>query len=316
MALFTTGALVTGLIKTGTAAAITTGLWKVGKGLLSVGKGLKGVGKGLSQGMKSSPTSTTIVQGAKSKISAPRQQDTSQTISPNYYEDPKRQSVFKRTASDGSIKSVKITVTNIKSVLFNKQKQLENIKKHNANLLERFSDLQKKRSVGGKLQKGFGKVFSPLLEVASSVNSTIPLLMASIIGNMAFEFAKREPLTEEQKKENLTKRLIGDEQKPKPQGWKRWLGGTADFILQDATDFDNMGVYGGKSGADIINSDSNSTNNKSETPKSKPRFFGIFGGNKNEEKLKNLNDTSLIDNDNQVTNTIIINRPIEVPANQ
>ena len=122
MAVVTTGLVLGGLLKAVKAGAITTGLFKVGKGLLSVGKGLKGVGKGLSQGMKSSPKSTTITQGAKPKISEPRQQDTSQTISPSYYEDPKRQSIFKRTASDGSIESVKITVTNIKSVLFKQQK--------------------------------------------------------------------------------------------------------------------------------------------------------------------------------------------------
>jgi hypothetical protein len=308
MAVVTTGLVLGGLLKAVKAGAITTGLFKVGKGLLSVGKGLKGVGKGLSKGMKSSSKSTTIAQGAKPKISEPRQQDTSQTISPSYYEDPKRQSIFKRTASDGSIESVKITVTNIKSVLFKQQKQLAKQSKNNANLEERLSDSAKKKEAGQKLNKQLSKAFSPLLGVISSVNSAIPLLMASIIGNMGFELAKREPLTEEEKKEKLTKKLIGDKEKPKSQGLGRLLGGAVDFILQDATDFDNRGVSGGKSAVDIINSDSTSTNNTSKTSKGK-----FFGKKTNDERLKNLNDTSLIDN-NEVTNTIIINRPIEVPA--
>ena len=87
--------LIPALIKTVKAGAITTGLFKVGKGLLSVGKGLKGVGKGLSKGMRSGSKSTTIAQGAKPKISAPRQQDTSQTISPSYYEEPKNNQYLK-----------------------------------------------------------------------------------------------------------------------------------------------------------------------------------------------------------------------------
>ncbi len=299
--------LIPAIIKAAKIGAITTGLFKAGKGLLSVGKGLKSVGKGLSQGMKSSPKSTTIVQGAKPKISAPRQQDTSQTISPSYYEDPKRQSIFKRTASDGSIESVKITVTNIKSVLFKQQKQLTKQSKNNANLDERLSDLENKKQAGQKLNKQLSKAFSPLLEVASSISSIAPLLMASIIGNMGFELAKREPLTDEEKKENLINKLEGDKEKPKSKGFMRLLGGTADFIMGDTTDFDNRGVVGGSSAVDIINSNSESKNN-SKTSKGK-----FFGKKTNDEKLENLNDTSLIDN-NEVTNTIIINRPIEVPA--
>ena len=276
-----------------------------------LGKGLLGLGKGLSKGMSGGNVLKTAgsIVGNKNKISAPRQENTSQTISPSYYEEPKKQSVFKRTASDGSIESVKITVTNIKSVLFKKQKQLAKRRKHNADLERRFSDLENKRSAGGKIGKGFGKVLSPFSGIMSGIASAIPLMIASILANTLLSDGV---VSEEEKKEKLTKKLIGDKEKPKPKGWKRWLGGAADWLLQDATDFDNRGVSGGESAADIINSDSTSTKDTSKT--SKPRFFGIFGGKKNEEKLKKLNDTSIIDNDNEVTNTLIINRPIEVPA--
>ena len=264
-----------------------------------------GLGKALAKGMTAGNVAKTAgsIVANKNKISAPRQQDTSQTISPSYYEEPKKQSVFKRTASDGSIESVKITVTNIKSVLFKKQKQLAKRRKHNADLERRFSDLENKRSVGEKIGKGFGKVLSPFSDIMSGIAAAIPLMLASILANTLLSDGV---VSEEEKKEKLTKKLIGDKEKSKPKGWKRWLGGTADWLLQDATDFDNRGVSGGESAADIINSDSNSTKNKSETPKR--GLFGIFGGKKNEEKLKKLNDTSLIDNDNEVTNTLIINR--------
>ena len=272
-----------------------------------LGKGLLGLGKGLSKGMSGGNVLKTAgsIVGNKNKISAPRQENTSQTISPSYYEEPKKQSVFKRTASDGSIESVKITVTNIKSVLFKKQKQLAKRRKHNADLERRFSDLENKRSAGGKIGKGFGKVLSPFSGIMSGIASAIPLMIASILANTLLSDGV---VSEEEKKEKLTKKLIGDKEKPKSKGWKRWLGGTADWLLQDATDFDNRGVYGGESAADIINSDSTSTNNTSKTSKGK-----FFGKKTNGERLKNLNDTSLIDN-NEVTNTIIINRPIEVPA--
>ena len=278
--------------------------------LAGLGKGLLGLGKGLSKGMTAGRVMKT---GAKitagNKISAPRQQDTSQTISPSYYEEPKKQSVFKRTTSDGSIESVKITVTNIKSVLFKKQKQLAKRRKHNADLERRFSDLENKRSAGGKIGKGFGKVLSPFSGIMSGIASAIPLMIASILANTLLSDGV---VSEEEKKENLIKTLEGDKEKPKPKGFMRGLAATADFFTGDLFDFDNRGYFGGKNAADIINSDSKSTKNKSETPKR--RLFGIFGGKKNEEKLKKLNDTSLIDNDNEVTNTIIINRPIEVPA--
>ena len=305
MAVVTVPLVLGGLVKAVKAGAITAGLFKAGKGLLSVGKGLKSVGKGLSQGMKSSPKSTTIVQGAKPKISASRQQDTSQTISPSYYEDPKKQSIFKRTASDGSIESVKITVTNIKSVLFKQQKQLAKQSKDNVNLEQRLSDSTKKKEATQKLNKQLSKAFSPLLGVISSLNSAIPLLMASIIGNMGFELAKNaenlgkkdtdkavdESVEKVGKEETLN--LLNQEQEEKKKKGNRF------------TRFFNRVIRG--EGAEYKKQEERVKSG--ETPR-----YGFFGQIKNKEKLKNLNDTTLIDNDNEVTNTVIINRPIEVPA--
>ena len=304
MAVFTTGAVLAGLVKTAKIGAITTGLFKVGKGLLSVGKGLKGVGKGLSKGMRSGSKSTTIAQGAKPKISAPRQQDTSQTITPSYYEDPKRQSIFKRTASDGSIESVKITVTNIKSVLFKQQKQLAKQSKNNANLEERLSDLENKKQAGQKLNKPLTKAFSPLLGVISSVNSAIPLLMASIIGNMGFELAKNaENLgkTDTDKAVDESVKKVGKEE-------------TLNLLKQEQEDKKKKGNRFTRWFNRVIRGEGAEYKKQEERVKSgeTPRY-GFFGQIKDKGKLESLNDTSLIDNDNEVTNTIIINRPIEVP---
>ena len=311
MAVFTTGAVLAGLVKTAKIGAITTGLFKVGKGLLSVGKGLKGVGKGLSKGMRSSSKSTTIAQGAKPKISAPRQQDTSQTISPSYYEDPKRQSIFKRTASDGSIESVKITVTNIKSVLFKQQKQLAKQSKNNANLEQRLSDSAKKKEAGQKLNKQLSKAFSPLLGVISSVNSAIPLLMASIIGNMGFELAKNAGKIGENLTTSETDKAVNDSVK------KVGKEETLDLLNQEQEEKKKKGNRFSRWFKRVIWGEGAEYKEQQEKLKSgqKTPIHGFFGQiKKKEEKLKTLNDTSLIDNDNEVTNTIIINKPIEVPA--
>jgi len=270
-----------------------------------IGKGLLGLGKGLSKGMTAGNIAKTAgsIVGNKNKISAPRQ-DTSQTISPSYYEEPKKRSVFKRTTSDGSIESVKITVTNIKSVLFKKQKQLAKRRKHNADLERRFSDLENKRSVGGKIGKGFGKVLSPFSGIMSGIASAIPLMIASILANtlLSDELGSSLTKTETDKKvdksveevgKEETLNLLNQEQEEKKKKGNRF------------TRFFNRFIRG--EGAEL--KEQKTRVKTGETPR-----YGFFGRIKSKEELKNLNDTSLIDNDNEVTNTLIINRPIEVPA--
>jgi len=279
-----------------------------------IGKGLLGLGKGLSKGMtagKVAKTAGTIVgRKVKNKIFAPRQ-DTSQTISPSYYEDPKKQSIFKRTASDGSIESVKITVTNIKSVLFKQQKQLTKQSKDNQNLEERLSDLGQKKSKGMKL--GLGKVknavmsMEPITDFINNVSSISSLLLTSVIGNSIFDML--EGGTETGTGTTPTDKII-DESVEKVGKEK-----TLELLNQEQkekkkkgnifTRFFNRVIRG--EGAEL--EEQKARVKTGETPR-----YGFFGRIKSESELKNLNDTSLIDNDNEVTNTLIINRPIEVPA--
>ena len=279
-----------------------------------IGKGLLGLGKGLSKGMtagKVAKTAGTIVgRKAKNKISAPRQ-DTSQTISPSYYEEPKKQGIFKRTTSDGSIESVKITVTNIKSVLFKQQKQLTKQSKDNQNLEERLSDLGQKKSKGMKL--GLGKIgnedtsVGPITDFINNVSSISSLLLTSVIGNSIFDML--EGGTETGTGTTPTDKII-DESVEKVGKEK-----TLELLNQEQkekkkkgnifTRFFNRVIRG--EGAEL--EEQKARVKTGETPR-----YGFFGRIKSESELKNLNDTSLIDNDNEVTNTLIINRPIEVPA--
>ena len=279
-----------------------------------IGKGLLGLGKGLSKGMtagKVAKTAGTIVgRKVKNKIFAPRQ-DTSQTISPSYYEEPKKQGIFKRTTSDGSIESVKITVTNIKSVLFKQQKQLTKQSKDNQNLEERLSDLGQKKSKGMKL--GLGKVknavmsMEPITDFINNVSSISSLLLTSVIGNSIFDML--EGGTETGTGTTPTDKII-DESVEKVGKEK-----TLELLNQEQkekkkkgnifTRFFNRVIRG--EGAEL--EEQKARVKTGETPR-----YGFFGRIKSESELKNLNDTSLIDNDNEVTNTLIINRPIEVPA--
>ena len=273
-----------------------------------LGKGLLGLGKGLSKGMtagKVMKTGAKII--AANKISAPRQQDTSKTISPSYYEEPKKQSVFKRTTSDGSIESVKITVTNIKSVLFKKQKQLAKRRKHNVDLERRFSDLENKRSVGGKIGKGFGKVLSPFSNIMSGIASAIPLMIASILANALLSDEKGGlgaalTKTETDKKVDKSVEEVGKEK-------------TLNLLNQEQEDKKKKGNRFTRWFNRVIRGEGAEYKKQEERVKTgeTPRY-GFFGQIKDKGKLESLNDTSLIDNDNEVTNTIIINRPIEVPA--
>tara|TARA_R100001443_G_scaffold97727_1_gene104622 strand:- start:213 stop:1079 length:867 start_codon:yes stop_codon:yes gene_type:complete len=278
-----------------------------------IGKGLLGLGKGLSKGMTAGKVAKTagsvVANKTKNKISAPIQQNISQTISPSYYEEPKKQGIFKRTTSDGSIESVKITVTNIKSVLFKQQKQLTKQSKDNQNLEERLSDLGQKKSKGMKL--GLGKVknavmsVEPITDFINNVSSISSLLLTSVIGNSIFDMLeggtetgttptdKKVDESVEKVGKEETLKLLNQEQKEKKKKGNRF------------TRFFNRVIKG--EGAEL--EEQKARVKTGETPR-----YGFFGRIKSESELKNLNDTSLIDNDNEVTNTLIINRPIEVPA--
>ena len=286
-----------------------------------IGKGLLGLGKGLAKGMTAGNVAKT---GAKitavNKISAPRQ-DTSQTISPSHYEEPKKQSVFKRTSSDGSIESVKITVTNIKSVLFKKQKQLAKRRKHNADLEARFSDLENKRSEGdglGRIGKGFGKVLSPFSGIMSGISSAVPLLLLSLLGNALFEVSDKEdkkswynlPKKDTQKKGDQTNFL--GRKRDKMGRVERFFAGFLDAVQLDINDHDKRGRMWG-------------ARNEEGQRIGPTRWIQGFGdaitGNRwnwdGREKVLKNSDQSRLNNGNDdegETNVIIVNRPIEVPV--
>tara|TARA_B100000965_G_scaffold596_1_gene508 strand:- start:792 stop:1688 length:897 start_codon:yes stop_codon:yes gene_type:complete len=290
--------------------AIVGGL---GKGLLGLGKGLA---KGMSAGNVAKTAGTIVGRKTTNKISAPRQ-DTSQTISPSYYEEPKEQSVFKRTASDGSIESVKITVTNIKSVLFKQQKQLAKQSKQNEDLEGRFSDLEKKKSKADILGKGVMSV-GPISDFMNGVSTAFPLVLAALLGNALFGLSDKKDKKSWYNLSEEDKEIKGDQtnflgrKRDKMGRVERFFAGFLDAVQLDINDHDKRGRMWG-------------ARNEEGQRIGPTRWIQGFGdaitGNRwnwdgREKVLKNSDQSSLNNgNDGEgETNVIIVNRPIEVPV--
>ena len=103
--------------------------------------------------------------------------------------------------------------------------------------------------------------------------------------------------TEEEKKERVKKKLVGDDTKSKPEGFMRGVGGFVDFILQDLTDFDNRGVTGGESALETIENWDKKDDKTDKTIKDKNKASEFIGG-KNETTNETINEI----NNNTTTN--------------
>ena len=103
--------------------------------------------------------------------------------------------------------------------------------------------------------------------------------------------------TEEEKKERVKKKLVGDDTKSKPEGFMRGVGGFVDFILQDLTDFDNRGVTGGESMLETIENWDEKDDKTDKTIKDKNKASEFISG-KNETTNETINEIN-----NNTTNT-------------
>ena len=108
--------------------------------------------------------------------------------------------------------------------------------------------------------------------------------------------------TEEEKKERVKKKLVGDDTKSKPEGFRRGVGGFVDFILQDFTDFDNRGVIGGESALETIENWDKKDDKTDKTIKDKNKASEFIGG-KNETANETINEIN-----NNTTNKNSINK--------
>ncbi len=108
--------------------------------------------------------------------------------------------------------------------------------------------------------------------------------------------------TEEEKKERVKKKLVGDDTKSKPEGFRRGVGGFVDFILQDLTDFDNRGVTGGESALETIENWDKKDDKTDKTIKDKNKASEFIGG-KNETANETINEIN-----NNTTNKNSINK--------
>ena len=106
--------------------------------------------------------------------------------------------------------------------------------------------------------------------------------------------------TEEERKDRIKKTLVGDDTKPKPEGFMRGLAGIADFVTGDLTDFDNRGVIGSEINASILENRDNKDNIDDKTDKTikdKNKASEFIGG-KNETTNETINEI----NNNTTTN--------------
>ena len=106
--------------------------------------------------------------------------------------------------------------------------------------------------------------------------------------------------TKEERKDRIKKTLVGDDTKPKPEGFMRGLAGIADFVTGDLTDFDNRGVIGSEINASILENRDNKDNIDDKTDKTikdKNKASEFIGG-KNETTNETINEI----NNNTTTN--------------
>tara|TARA_Y100001973_G_scaffold65007_1_gene95092 strand:+ start:5983 stop:7293 length:1311 start_codon:yes stop_codon:yes gene_type:complete len=121
--------------------------------------------------------------------------------------------------------------------------------------------------------------------------------------------------TEEERKDRIKKTLVGDDTKPKPEGFMRGLAGFADFVTGDLTDFDNRGVIGSEINAAILENKDNKDNiddNTDKTIKDKNKASEFIGG-KNEttnETINEINNNTTTTTNNSTNKTTKVNEKI------
>ena len=115
--------------------------------------------------------------------------------------------------------------------------------------------------------------------------------------------------TEEERKDWIKKTSVGDDTKPKPEGFMRGLAGIADFVTGDLTDFDNRGVIGSEINAAILENKDNIDDNTDKTIKDKNKASKFIGG-KNEttnETINEINNNTTNTNNNSTNKTTKVN---------
>ena len=115
--------------------------------------------------------------------------------------------------------------------------------------------------------------------------------------------------TEEERKDRIKKTLVGDDTKPKPEGFMRGLAGIADFVTGDLTDFDNRGVIGSEINASILENRDKKDDKTDKTIKDKNKASEFIGG-KNEttnETINEINNNTTNTNNNSTNQTTKVN---------
>ena len=196
-----------------------------------------------------------------------------------------------------------------------RQSLIEDLEKSLAKKGKDRSETRSERSIFNLLTRPKEEVVKQVGSLANNLTNALMLSLGLEVGGRIANAFDKPPLTEEEKEEKLTKKLLGDEEKSKPEGFMRFITGFIDLLLNDLTDFDNRGIEGGESILNIRKNIKNEQNNQEN----------IEGGENNTnvnvtESSDDLSSNLFFGGEDFVTNiaanTSMIRRPVEAGSGQ
>ena len=196
-----------------------------------------------------------------------------------------------------------------------RQSLIEDLEKSLAKKGKDRSETRSERSIFNLLTRPKEEVVKQVGSLANSLTNALMLSLGLEVGGRIADAFDKPPLTEEEKEERLTKKLLGDEEKSKPEGIMRGVTGFLDLLLNDAFDFDNRGVEGGESLLNLRKNIKNEENNQENIQGGENNTNVNVSGDSN-----NLSSNLSIGGNNFSTtvaaNTSMIRRPVEAGSGQ
>ena len=195
-----------------------------------------------------------------------------------------------------------------------RQSLIEDLEKSLAKKGKDRSETRSERSIFNLLTRPKEEVVKQVGSLANSLTNALMLSLGLEVGGRIADTISK-PSSKEQREENLEDLLIGDEDKPKPEGFMRFLTGFLDvFAGELGFDFDNRGMPMGKEIKEIIENKKNQENN-----------LNIQGGENNtnvnvRESSDDLSSNLFFGGEDFVTNiaanTSMIRKPVEAGSGQ
>ena len=145
-----------------------------------------GIGKGIASGIKSlgaKKTTKNQEKIGKTGRVVPQKGVSMDlpSISPTYHEKPKDVNTSTSTTGGGTVKSVKMTAENIKSLLLGQDKSLKKLKSDNAKLEKEKIQREKRRQAVSNLKSGLKSVGSKITAPIKAIGKFEPMSALSLL---------------------------------------------------------------------------------------------------------------------------------------